>query len=195
MTGAWPFLLEPPFTADRTYLHGADIFEGLVGRLGAAADIRLTLTVASDCAIEVCDVSPSDGAADRCGAISWLDAGVRRQLDLKRRGDLPIARRVPLDEAALIAGASFDGDRAALPAGDAPLMRRVAAASMHLLGLHCPDDYWAIAEIACARVPARRAPASVEFRRLLGGRYWKATATSPDGGGGTLLLARGGPRR
>lgn len=194
-----PFLLEPPFTADRTYLHGADIFEAIVDRLGPVADLRLTLTVASDCAIEVCDLSESDGRSsaavvERCGTIGWRAEGARRQLDLVRRRDRPIARRVSLDEGALIEGATFEGDRAALPAGDAPLMRRVAAASLHLLRLQGPRQAWAIAEIACARVPSRSAPASVTLSRLLGGRYWKATATSPDGGG-TMLLARGGPQR
>lgn len=192
-----PFVLAPPFTADRSYLHGADIFDGIVCRVGAAADVRLVLTVASDCAIEVYDDDPAHAAsAERCGTFGYLDDGVRRQLRLQRRRDLPIRERVPLDEDALIEGAIFEDDGATLPAGEAPFMRRVAAASMHLLLIRCPDDYWSIAEIACARLPPRRAPASVTLRRLLGGRYWKASASAPDGSAdGTILLAQGQPRR
>lgn len=193
-----PFILEPPFTADRTYLHGADIFDGIVRHIGgAAADVRLTLTVASDCAIEVCEDDAEPRApAESCGSVSYLDDGVRRQLRLLRRRDLPIRERLPLDEDSLIEGAIFAGDRASIPAGGAPFMRRVAAASMHLLRLRQPGDYWAIAEIACARLPPCRAPGSVMLRRLLSGRYWKAIASAPDGStGGTILLARGQPRR
>lgn len=192
------FLLAPPFTADRTYLHGADIFDGIVRHIGgAAADVRLTLTVASDCAIEVRE----DGAeprlpAESCGSVSYLDGGIRRQLRLRQRHDLPIRERVPLEEASLIRGAIFDGDRAAIPAGDAPFMRRVTAAGLHLLTTLSPGHYWSIAEIACARIPPGRSPASVTLRRLLGGRYWKAIASAPDStAGGTILLARGQPRR
>jgi hypothetical protein len=199
MTDAGRLLVAPPFTADRTYLHGADIFDGIVDRLGGAADIRLALTAASDCAIELCagDVRDDEAApADRCGSVTWREEGRRRLFVLRRRRDLPINRRVRLDEEALIEGATFEGDRrAALPAGDAPFMRRVAAASIHLLLISCPDDYWSIAEIACPHVPPRRAPASVSLGPLLGGRYWKAIATAPDGTGGAMLLARGQPRR
>lgn len=192
-----PFLLEPPFTADRTYLHGADIFDGIVGRIGAAADVRLVLTAASDCAIEVCDDDAALGASgESCGTVSYLRDGVRRRLRLQRRRDLPIRQRIPLDEDSLIEGAIFDGDGATLQAGEAPFMRRIAAASMHFLLIRCPDDYWSIAEIACARLPPRRAPASVTLRPLLGGRYWKAIGSALDGSaGGTILLARGQPRR
>ncbi|TAJ97413.1 MAG: hypothetical protein EPO41_03135 [Reyranella sp.] len=193
-----PFILEPPFTADRTYLHGADIFDGIVRRIGAAAaDVRLTLTVASDCAIEVCgdDAEPC-ASADICGSVSYLDDGVRRRLHLRRRRDMPIQERLPLDESSLVEGAIFAGDSASIPTGGAPFMRRVAAASVHLLQCSCPDDYWTIAEISCARLPPHRAPASLTLRRLLGGRYWKATARTVEGdGGGTILLARGQPRR
>ena len=192
-----PFLLEPPFTADRTYLHGADIFDGIVSRIDAAADVRLVLTAASDCAIEVCDDDAVAGApGESCGTVSYLGDGVRRRLRLQRRRDLPIRERVPLDEDSLIEGAVFDGDGATIPAGEASFMRRVAAASMHFLLIRCPYDYWSIAEIACACLPSRRAPASITLRRLLGGRYWKASASAPDGSaGGTILLARGQPRR
>lgn len=192
------FILAPPFTADRTYLHGADIFDGIVRHIGgAAADVRLTLTVASDCAIEVCeDEAEPRVPAERCGFLSYLDGGIRRQLWLRQRNDLPIRERVLLEEASLIEGAIFDGDRAAIPAGDAPFMRRVTAASLHLLMTLSPGNYWSIAEIACVRLPPCRSPASVTLRRMLGGRCWKAIASAPDGtAGGTLLLARGQPRR
>lgn len=198
MTDSGGFLVAPPFTADRTYLHGADIFDGIVDRLRGAAEIRLALTAASDCAIELCagEVGGAERApADRCGSVTWREEGRRRLFHLTRRRDLPIDRRVPLEEKALIEGATFEGDRrAVLPAGDAPFMRRVAAATIHLLLINCPDDYWSIAEIACPHVPPRRGSALVTLGPLLGGRYWKATATAPDGGGGTMLLARGRPR-
>lgn len=193
-----PFIIKPPFTADRTYLHGADIFDGIVRQIGAsAADVRLTLTVASDCAIEVCeDDGEARAPAESCGFVSYLDDGVRRHLHLRPRRDMPIRERLPLDEDSLIKGAIFAGDGVSIPAGAAPFMRRVAAASIHLLRLRHPGDYWAIAEIACARLPPCRSPASVTLRRLLGGRYWKAIASLPDGSaGGTILLARGQPRR
>jgi len=193
-----PFILEPPLTADRTYLHGADIFDGIVRHIGAAAaDVRLTLTAASDCAIEVCDDDAARGASgERCGTVSYFGDGGRRTLYLQRRSDLPIHERVPFDEDSLIEGAIFDGDGATIPAGEATFMRRVVAVSLRLLLVRCPYDYWSIAEIACARLPPPGAAASVMLRRLLGGRYWKAIASTPDGSaGGTILLARGQPRR
>ncbi len=192
------FIIEPPFTADRTYLHGADIFDAIVRHLGAgAADVRFTLTAASDCAIEVCEDDAEYGvSAESCGSVSYIDEGVRRRLRLRRRRDMPIIERLPLDEDSLIEGATFAGDSASIPAGEAPFMRRVAAASMSLLQVSCPQDYWAIAEIACARLPPHRAAASVTLRRLLGGRYWRATARTTQGSaGGAILLARGQPRR
>ncbi len=192
------FILAPPFTGDRTYLHGADIFDGIVRHIGgAAADVRLTLTVASDCAIEVSeDEAAPRVPAENCGSVSYLDGGIRRQLRLRQRRDLPICQQIPLEEGSLIEGAVFDRDSAAIPAGDAPLMRRVTAASLHLLKTLSPGSYWSIAEIACSRIPPCRSAASVTLRRLLGGRCWKAIASAPDGiAGGTILLARGQPRR
>jgi hypothetical protein len=197
------FILAPPFTGDRTYLHGADIFEGIVRHIGgAAADIRLTLTVASDCAIEVCEeeaespVPETPVPAESSGSASYLDGGVRRLLRLRQRHDLPIRERVPLEEASLIEGTVFDGDRATIQAGDAPFMRRVTADGLHLLTTLSPGNSWSIAEIASTRLPPRRSPASVTLRRVLGGRYWKAIAAAPDGtADGMILLARGQPRR
>jgi len=189
-------LIDVPLTGDRSYLHGADIFDALLALTGARRDIVLSLRAASDCAIEVCDAAGRP-AADSCGAFRHRHDGTVCRHHLLRRADLPITARRDCDEEALIDGACFGADRATAPGGPHPgsFMRRAVAVYVALLEYELPDDYWSIAEIACAHPPRDDAALEVAVRNRVGNRFWNAAVLADDQPLGHVILARGQPRR
>ena len=188
-------LIELPRTGERSYLHGADIFDALVGGTRAHRDIVLALRVASDCAIEVVDRAAAD--ADVCGTFRHRpDGGEHRHL-LVRRRDRPLSTQVAFDESALTADAAFGPDRAWLPAGSGAFtfMRRSIALCLRLLERDHRQDYWTIAEIACCVAPRDDSAIGVAVANRVGGRFWKMALAANGEHVGHVLLARGPPRR
>ncbi|MCC7275275.1 MAG: hypothetical protein IT561_21585 [Alphaproteobacteria bacterium] len=188
-------VIDPPLTGERSYIHGADIFDALLALTGARQDMVLALRAASDCAIAVIDgATAPDSLA--CGDFRHRRAGQIRRLLLRRLPDRPIARRSALDDATLAAGATFARDGARLPAGgDASFVMRATALCLALLERDRPDDYWTLAEIACRRPPPADAAVAITVASHVGGRYRKATLAADREPIGHLVLAQGSPRR
>lgn len=190
-------ILELPLTGERSYVHGADIFDAVIASTGATADIVLTLRLAANCAIAlVAPVNADANDPDLCGSVRYRVAGVQQRRLLRRLPGRPATIRLPLDEEELTAKAIFGADRASIPPGSGSFVRRAGSACLVLLEGHFPDDYWSITEVACSTPPPATVGVEVSLAPLLGGRYWKAIL-SPFGAEpvGTLVLARGGPRR
>ena len=186
-------LIEPPLTGERTYLHGADILDALVAATGAESDLGLVLRVAGNCAIEALP-GPPDAAA--CGRFRYRRGGRDHQLVLRHRPDRPIARRLVGDDARLVAGAELECDRATQPAGTpGGILQRAVALALALLERPHPEDYWSIAEIDCRVAPPADGALAVAVQPRLGGRFWRAAVAVDGGPLGTVLLARGQPRR
>jgi hypothetical protein len=194
MTG---ILVEPPLTGDRTYIHGADLFDALAAATGAETGIVLSLTAASDCAIELRHESSGPGAIAPCGRFRYVRAGTLHRRVLLRRPDLPIARRLPMDDEALVAGSTFLPGRAMADAADrnVTFMRRMVALAVALLERDFPDDYWSIAEISCDLLPSCEAAIEVAIDGSVGDRFWKVAVSADGARIGHLMLARGRPRR
>lgn len=188
-------LIELPLTGQRSYVHGADIFDAVVARTGATADIALVLRTATDCAFELVDPETPGTDAEIFGTIRYrLGADPHRRL-LRRRRDLPVTTRFALDEAGLTQGAEYGDGRALLPAGPGSLMRRAVSAAIVMLKA-AAEGYWTIAEVGCRVAPPRDVATEVTLSPFLGGRYWKVMV-APRGEEpiGSITLARGSPRR
>jgi hypothetical protein len=194
MTG---ILVDPPLTGDRTYIHGADLFDALTAATGAETGIVLSLKAASDCAIELRQESAAPPAVAPCGRFRFVRAGTLHRHVLLRRPDRPIARRVPMDDDALVAGTIFLPGRAMADAADRSVtfMRRMVALAVALLERDFPDDYWSIAELACCRLPPCDAAIGVAIGGSVGDRFWKVAVAADGARIGHLVLARGQPRR
>ncbi|WP_374440812.1 hypothetical protein [Stella sp.] len=187
-------LIEPPLTGRRTYLHGADILDALVAATGAEGDLALVLRIAGDCAIEALPEMPADGRPV-CGRFRYVRNGIPHRLSLHHRPDRPIRHRRTGDDAALLEGAVLAGDRATQPAGPGTPLHRAIALALALLERPYPDDYWTIAEIACATLPPADGTVAVRTVPRLGGRFWRAEIAVDRRPLGHVLLARGSPRR
>jgi hypothetical protein len=186
-----------PLTGERSYIHGADLFDALTAATGAEAEIVLSLTAASDCAIELRDETAGPPSADPCGRFRYASDGTLRRHILLRRPDHPIAARRPLNDEALLAGATFWTHRAAMGATprDASFMRRASELAVALLMREFPEDYWTIGQIACWRRPPEGAAPAVAIRACLAGRFWKVAVEADGVSVGHVVLARGSPRR
>jgi len=174
-------LIDVPLTGERSYIHGADLFDALTAATGAEAEIVLSLTAASDCAIELRDETAGPPSAEPCGRFRYASDGTLRRHVLLRRPDRPIAVRRPLSDEALPAGTSF--------------MRRASELAVSLLMREFPDDYWTIGQIACWRRPPEGAAPAVAIRACLAGRFWKVAVEADGVSIGHVVLARGSPRR
>jgi len=194
MTG---ILVDPPLTGDRTYIHGADLFDALTAATGAETGIVLSLKAASDCAIELRHESAAPETAAPCGRFRYVRAGSVHRHVLLRRPDRPIARRLPMDDDALVTGTIFLPGRAMADAADRSVtfMRRMVALAVALLERDFPDDYWSIAEISCGRLPPCHAAIEVAIGGSVGDRFWKVAVSADGARIGHLVLARGQPRR
>jgi hypothetical protein len=116
---------------------------------------------------------------------------------LLRRPDRPIARRLPMDDEALVAGTIFLPGRALAAAADCDVtfMRRMVALAVAVLERDFPEDYWSIAEISCCRLPLCEAAIEVAIHGSVGDRFWKVAVSADGARIGHLVLARGQPRR
>jgi len=189
-------LLDLPLTGERSYVHGADIFDAVLAATGASAEIVLTLRLATATSIALVEreeAGPDD--LDVIGTVRCNVGAERRRWLLRRLLDRP-ARRVEFDEHALTAGATYGPERLSVPSGPGSFVRRAVAGCMVLAEKRFPEDYWSIAEIACTVPPPQETAVDVVVSTHLGGRYLRAEMKPPGAAGiGTILFARGQPRR
>lgn len=189
-------LLALAITGERTYVHGADLFDAVVGATGAETDIVLHLYSATSSAIElVAAGGGTSGDPELCGSVRYGRDGVSVLNLLRRRRDVPVPGHLPFDELAATAEAVLEAGSVEVPANGLTFVRRASAGALLLLERELPDDYWAIAEVSCRRRPPNDAAVRVATTRVLGGRYRKVSMALADGEIiGSLLLARGKPR-
>lgn len=189
-------LIELPLSGERSYVHGVDIFDAVIARTGATADVALVLRTATDCAIELVD-PPAAALLDPevFGSIRYRIDGNDQRRALRRRRDRPITTRLPLDESDVTRGATYGNDRALVPRGTHSFMRRAASAALVMLKGRA-GNYWTIAEVGCRVAPPWDTAVEVAISPLIGGKYWKVTA-APQGADpiGSITLVRGSPRR
>jgi hypothetical protein len=190
-------LIDIPLTGDRTYIHGADIFDALTAATGAEQGIRLSLRSAGACAMELRDEASVSACPEPCGRFRYASAGGVSRHVLLRRPDRPISVRVPMCDDALVAGATFSADRAVVAAGaqGGSFMRRISALAVALLERGFPEDHWSIAEISCAQLPQGNTRAEAKICNVVGNRFWKIAASSGGVAVGHIVMARGLPRR
>jgi hypothetical protein len=190
-------LIDIPLTGDRTYIHGADIFDALTAATGAEQGIRLSLRSAGACAMELCDEASVSASIEPCGRFRYVRAGGVSRHVLLRLPDRPISVRVPMCDDTLVAGATFFADRAVVAAGaqGGTYMRRISALAVALLERGFPQDHWSIAEISCLQLPRRDARVEAMICNAVGNRFWKIAASSDGVAVGHVVMARGLPRR
>lgn len=188
-------LIAPPLTGERTYLHGVDILQALIGATGADGALRLVLRVAGSVAIEAGEAPPSDDDPV-CGEFHFRCGTVPGHLWLRHRTDRPVTHRLPGRDADLAMGAALHGDRAQQGA-DVPghPLHRAVALALALLERSHPDDYWTIAEIAAAEPPPPSGAVAIELAPRLGGRFCRVEVAIDGQSFARVLLARGQPRR
>ncbi|BBK35549.1 hypothetical protein STAQ_06270 [Allostella sp. ATCC 35155] len=188
-------LVEPPLTGERTYVHGVDILEALLAGTGAESDIVLVLRTAGGAAIETLDAAPAAGEPG-CGEFRYRRAGCAHRVWLRHRPDRPITARRPWDDAELLRGATLGDGRASQPTGGpAGPLHRAVAMGLALLERSHPDDYWSIAEIACARRPPPDGAVAITAAPRLGWRFCRFDVALDGDRLGHVLMARGQPRR
>lgn len=189
-------LLDLPLTGERSYVHGADIFDAVLAATRASADIVVTLRLATATAIALVEhEAAGPDELDVIGTVRCSVGAERQRWLLRRLLDRP-APRLPFDEQALTAGATYGPERLSVPAGPGTFVRRAVAGCMVMAEERFPEDYWSIAEIACAVPPPPEAAVDVVVSTHVGGRYLKAEMAPPGAARiGTIIFARGQPRR
>lgn len=154
-----PRVLRPPFTDTRSYIHGADLFDCLVQATAAEGMARLRFVRLSDKPVEILYGHADHGSAMPCGYFDIAPAGEalpRRSGWLREVAADPIAERLPLMDATILAGATYqDG---AVSACCDPLfspMKTAIVLGVALLAKTMPNDVLNLGEIEANR-PLRR---------------------------------------
>ena len=171
--------IDIPLTGERTYVHGADIFDALIAATGAEQAIRLSLKTAGDCAMELLEEGRAPAGIEPCGRFRFARDGSTVRHVLLRRLDRPSSARMPMSD----------------DAQSGTFMQRLSARSVAVLARDFPGDYWSIAEITCRRLPQGDATADVAIGASVGNRFWKVVASADGVPMGHIIMARGQPRR
>lgn len=166
---ASPRVLRPPFTDKRSYIHGADLFDCLVQATAAEGMARLRFVRLSDRPVELLDGDAGLGSDMPCGYFDIAPAGEalpRRSGWLREVATDPITERLPLMDATILAGATYqDGAVSACCDPRFSPMKTAIVLGVALLEKTMPNDVLNLGEIEAHRPMRRGAEVAVRLTR------------------------------